>query len=435
MSPPIADYTPIQVKKDEEGSLADHFSSSGDAKEEFSDRTIEVDVKIPQDCVTTPASGVSQNLKEHIELADLDTSVNNLHSDASHSPLLLPVQAPLCTIEECDYEDSLQPSAVPAVCLSELAHDVRSTGTPAKSGLLCPGSSPVGAIMELSNSHPVSATPVPPPTDSLHCGSECGTLLIGADPSETLVASVNVEGVYSIMHSALLIMTADAEIDDGETDHDTDRMPVGQDAAMAIYGESVNEEQLSSSDTVVVSAMLLEDDASTCATYASSESNFRPSDAPSTGVNIPPILLAPPSSPAEPERIPQIALPEATNSQAPTPRPFSDSITTDVDYIGPLPKAPRVRVHTPENPDWAVAPDEPVTRSTTNDRRAGRGEKGKQRKNREGAVEEKRGAGSRLKEGGKKTARAPPKMKGTALGQGVDSQARKRSGRLVQAQT
>ncbi|KAI0328462.1 hypothetical protein GY45DRAFT_1003905 [Cubamyces sp. BRFM 1775] len=452
--PPVVDSTPAELVEAEADTLADKSPVTGDAGEELSSRPIGVDAQDIQ--------GASE--LECSELAELDASVDGAQHDASaHSPLLLPAQTPLCTIEECDYEDSLQPSAASAICLSELSRDVTSsaeprcepamvdsndihhyggaTGLPVGSGLPRLETPPVDVP---SYSCPQPANPVSPAIASLNCPSEYVTPLIGADPAESMVTSFNVEGAYSIMHSALFVATADAGVDDGnhmsgagaDAEHDADWTPIGHDeyslastpvdTLVTACGEGGVKEQLSSSDT------LLEDSDSTCATYASSESYFAPPDALRTEDTNPPILLAPPSSPAESSRTPQVALSETTNSHTPLARPFSESIMMDNDYIGPLPKAPRVRVHTPENPDWAVAPDEPVRRPSTSHRSA-RGEKGKQRKGKDGAIEEKKGSGPRVD--GKRVARASAKASNIVQGQETGPPVRRRSARLVQAQT
>ncbi|KAH9884641.1 hypothetical protein C8Q73DRAFT_840518 [Cubamyces lactineus] len=471
--PPVHEDTTVGVQENEV-TLADDSLSATEARKEFNSLAIEVDMNGLQSRVTTPALEASQFPDGRLELASPDASVDDTQPDASsRSPLLLPAQTPLCTIEECDYEDSLQPSAASAACLSELDRDVTSSVEPrrepaignstdvhchevtaetsADSGLPHPGTTSVDAPTKLPCGYPESTNSALPPNDSPYCPSEYAASVFGIDPTEGLVHSINNEGSYPIMHSALFVVTADADIDNGnhtsgaETDHDTDWTPVDHDeydpasspidAATTVCGEGVVKEQLSSSDTLVASAMLLEDSDSICATYAPSESRCPSPDALPTEENNAPILLAPPSSPVELSRIPHITLSEATNSQAPTPSPFPESIMTEDDYIGPLPKAPRVRVHTPENPDWAVAPDEPVRRPTTNHRGA-RGEKGRQHKNKESAVEEKRGPGSRPKEKERrKVVRAPAKTKDVAQGQGGDPRARRRSARLVQAQT
>ncbi|KAI0640306.1 hypothetical protein C8Q77DRAFT_125769 [Trametes polyzona] len=105
---------------------------------------------------------------------------------------------------------------------------------------------------------------------------------------------------------------------------------------------------------------------SECATSDPLE-NAQPSathDTPSVTVDVTPddaLDILPETAPSHPStKVPMSHLsPSAVANAQPASTPIALDVGSDV-YIGPLPnKPPRVRVHTPENPDWAVAPDEP----------------------------------------------------------------------------
>ncbi|KAI8980604.1 hypothetical protein BD414DRAFT_579477 [Trametes punicea] len=85
-----------------------------------------------------------------------------------------------------------------------------------------------------------------------------------------------------------------------------------------------------------------------------------------------------------------LALPRATDGGF---KPDHPSVVPTVGdsadvYIGPLPtKPPRVRKHTPEDPDWAVAPDEPNQSAGVRKHRRGARGRGRRRKRAGGSVE------------------------------------------------
>ncbi|KAI0370115.1 hypothetical protein BV20DRAFT_967141 [Pilatotrama ljubarskyi] len=81
---------------------------------------------------------------------------------------------------------------------------------------------------------------------------------------------------------------------------------------------------------------------------------------------------------ATPDSTIHLTLPVVTNGHTPSTSAYVDVEGPSEVYIGPLPsKPPRERKHTPQNPDWAIAPQPKVKKHRRRVRRPGKGPYGK----------------------------------------------------------